>query len=119
MPFLFSLLCDLLNKLDRNRETKALKRSKSCVSNSNIIMDWFGQNNATIPREGPGAVAFLSCLFPERRADRVFDLQEKRLESIIQKAQGLGETRLKSKSGELEVMTTLQPASSVSSRKPT
>jgi hypothetical protein len=40
-------------------------------------------------------LAFLSCLFPERRADRVFNLREKRLESIIKQAQGLGSTRLR------------------------
>jgi DNA ligase 4 len=37
----------------------------------------------------------LSGLFPERRPDRIFNLQERRLETIIQQAQCLGSTRLK------------------------
>ena len=37
----------------------------------------------------------MSCLFLERRPDRVFNLQEKKLESIIQQAQCLRAGRLK------------------------
>jgi DNA ligase 4 len=59
------------------------------------VVAWFNKHDQIIPRKGPEAVAFLSCLFPERRPDRVFNLQEKRLEAIIQQAQCLGATRLK------------------------
>lgn len=45
--------------------------------------------------QGQKLLLFLSCLFPEQRADRVFNLQERRLEPIIKQAQGLGATRLK------------------------
>ena len=48
-----------------------------------------------IPRKGPEAVAFLSCLFPERRADRVYGLQERRLEGILKGGLGLGATGMK------------------------
>jgi DNA ligase-4 len=93
MPFDFSVLCGLLNELDKNRTRKtALNTPNSTVD---IFDNWFNKHDRMIPREGPGAVAFLSCLFPERRPDRVFNLQEKRLESIIVQAQGLGATRLK------------------------
>src|SRR6266480_5304893 len=95
MPFPFSLLCDLLNELDRNRERKALKTSKTLKSNIQTVVSWFDKHDRIIPREGPEAVAFLSCLFPEHRPDRVFNLQEKSLESIIKRAQGLGMTRFK------------------------
>jgi DNA ligase 4 len=37
----------------------------------------------------------LLCLFPEHRPDQVFNIQEKRLEIIIQQAQCLGASRLK------------------------
>jgi DNA ligase-4 len=37
----------------------------------------------------------LPCLFPERRPDRVFGLQERRLEGLIQRAQGIGSSRMK------------------------
>ena len=46
-------------------------------------------------RQGPEAVAFLSCLFPERRPDRVFSLRIGQLENIIQRAQRLGSSRMK------------------------
>ncbi|KAF2174725.1 hypothetical protein K469DRAFT_685747 [Zopfia rhizophila CBS 207.26] len=95
MPFDFSILCELLNELDRNRARKSSKTPNTLSSSNEIVVSWFNKHDRIIPREGPGAVAFLSCLFPERRADRVFNLQEKRLESIIKQAQGLGATRLK------------------------
>jgi DNA ligase 4 len=44
---------------------------------------------------GLEAVAFLSCLFPVRRPDRVLNLQERRLEPIIKRALGLVTARLK------------------------
>jgi DNA ligase 4 len=57
-------------------------------------VSWFKQHDGKIPRHGSAAVAFLSCLFPERRADRVYNVQEKRLEKIIGRILGLGTTRL-------------------------
>ena len=95
MPFLFSLLCDLLNELDQDRMKKESKTINVQSHHTHTTVAWFNKHRRIIPREGPEAVAFLSCLFPERRADRVFNLQEKRLESIIKQAQGLGVTRLK------------------------
>ncbi|KAF2195616.1 hypothetical protein K469DRAFT_681899 [Zopfia rhizophila CBS 207.26] len=89
MSFNFSILCDLLNELDQNRTRKSSKTPNTLSSSNVIVVSWFNKHDRIIPREGPGAVAFLSCLFPERRADRVFNLQEKRLESIIKQAQGL------------------------------
>jgi DNA ligase 4 len=99
MPFDFSVLCDLLDELDKNRTRKTLKIPNTPNSIVEIVVNWFNKHDRMIPREGPGAVAFLSCLFPERRADRVFNLKEKRLESIIVQAQGLGATRLKQLQG--------------------
>jgi DNA ligase-4 len=81
--------------MDRNRARKSSKTRNTLSSSTEITVSWFGKHDQIIPREGSGAVAFLSCLFPERRADRVFDLRENRLESIIKHAQGLGATRLK------------------------
>jgi DNA ligase 4 len=93
MPFPFRLLCDLLNELDQNRANKSMKAIQRL--NTRTVVAWFSKHDRIIPRKGPEAVAFLSCLFPERRPDRVFNLQEKRLEMIIQQAQCLGATRLK------------------------
>jgi DNA ligase-4 len=94
MPFHFSILCDLFNTLDRARMKRACKRGSTARTNAHIITTWFEEHQQLIPREGLSALAFLSCIFPERRPDRVFELQEKRLESIIQRAQCLGATRL-------------------------
>src|SRR5580693_3599697 len=92
MPFPFRLLCDILNELDQNRANKSMKTIQRL--NTHTVVGWFKKHNRIIPRKWPEAVAFLLCLFPERRPDRVFNLQEKRLETIIQQAQCLGATRL-------------------------
>src|SRR5438270_13290303 len=76
MPFLFSSLCDLLNKLDKNR-TKPSSTDKIQDRNARTVVAWFSKHNGIIPRRGPEAIAFLSYLFPERRPDRVFSLQVK------------------------------------------
>jgi DNA ligase 4 len=95
MAFPFRLLCDLLNKLDHNRAYKSTTTVQIQRLNTQTVVAWFNMHDLIILRNGPGAVAFLSCLFPERRPDRVFNLQEKKLESIIQQAQCLGASRLK------------------------
>jgi DNA ligase 4 len=95
MAFLFRLLCDLLNELDYNRVYKSTTTVQIQRLNVQTVVSWFNKHDLIIPRKGPEAVAFLSCLFPERRPDRVFNLQEKRLESIIQQAQCLGAGRFK------------------------
>ena len=94
MPFPFSLLCDLLNRLDKNR-TKLSSVEKIQELDTNTVTTWFDQNETIIPRRGPDAVAFLSCLFPERRPDRVFGLGGKQLERIVGQAQCLGHSRMK------------------------
>ena len=95
MPFTFRLLCDLLNELDHNRVYKSTTTVQIQRLNAQTVVAWFNKHDRIILRKGLEAVAFLSCLFPERRPDRVFNLQEKSLETIIQQAQCLGVTRLK------------------------
>jgi hypothetical protein len=74
MPFPFSSLCELLNELDKNR-TKSSAVGKILDLNAKTVVSWFNKHNGMIPRRGTEAVAFLSCLFPERRPDRVFNLR--------------------------------------------
>ncbi|KAH8800779.1 hypothetical protein F5884DRAFT_713747 [Xylogone sp. PMI_703] len=93
MPFPFSSLCELLNKLDENR-TKSLSASKVSDLDAKTVVTWFSKHKGIIPRRGPEAVAFLSCLFPERRPDRVFGLRIAQLERIVQRAQCLGSSRM-------------------------
>jgi DNA ligase 4 len=94
MPLKYSLLCHLLNELERNRE-KSRYKSNITKSDTQIVRTWFDQHSSIIPRKGREAVALLSCLFPHRRPDRLFELQERRLESIIGRALCLGMTRLR------------------------
>jgi len=93
MPFPFSLLCELLDGLDENR-TKSSIRGNILELDTKAVVTWFNKHNGIIPRRGPEAVAFLSCVFPERRPDRVFGLRVGQLERIIQRAQGLGSSRM-------------------------
>jgi DNA ligase 4 len=93
MPFPFSSLCELLNELDKNR-TKSSAAGKIPDLDAKTVVSRFNKHNGIIPRRGTEAVAFLSCLFPERRPDRVFSLRVGRLEKIIQQAQGLGSSRI-------------------------
>jgi DNA ligase 4 len=95
MAFLFYLLYDLLNKLDYNCIYKSTTTVQIQYLNIQTVIAWFNKYNLIILRKRPGAVAFLLCLFPERRPDRIFNLQEKKLESIIQQVQYLGAGCLK------------------------
>ncbi|KFA48997.1 hypothetical protein S40293_09786 [Stachybotrys chartarum IBT 40293] len=93
MPFPFRILCDLLERLERHsRRSSGVDRIQE--TDQLTILTWFEKYNATISRQGPEAAAFLSCLFPERRPDRIFGLQERQLEKIIQRAQCLGSSRM-------------------------
>lgn len=95
MPFKFRHLCDLLQSLDENRVKKKATSALAKRSDIPIIISWFNKHDRQIPRHGSAAVAFLSCLFPERRADRVYNVQEKRLEMIIGRTLGLSTIRMK------------------------
>ncbi len=94
MSFPFGWVCELLNKLDQNH-TKFLNTDKVLDRDARTVIAWFNKHDGSIPRQGSPAVAFLSCLFPERRPDRVYNIREKRLEAIVQQAQCLGSSRLK------------------------
>lgn len=94
MPFPFHLLCDLLSELERNH-TKSSSLIKAQELDARTLAGWFDKHDEAILRWGPEAVAFLSCLFPERRPDRVFGLSRRQLQGIIQRAQCLGSSRMK------------------------
>jgi DNA ligase 4 len=94
MSFKFRHLCGLLQSLDDNRIKKKATSARGKNADIPIINSWFNKHVARIPRHGAAAVAFLSCLFPERRADRAYNIQEKRLEKIIGRILMLGTSRL-------------------------
>ena len=93
MPFKFSNLCDLLETLQDNRRRACLPEFKGRDLDREVIVNWFNRHNESVERTGKGAVAFLSCLFPERRVDRVFGLKEKSLASLLGRCLGFGHQR--------------------------
>jgi DNA ligase-4 len=95
MAFKFRWLCDLLQKLEQNRVSKASAASRTVNPDNQVIITWFNKHHVQIPRHGSDAIAFLSCLFPERRPDRVYNLQRKRLASTFGRSLGLGTGRMK------------------------
>jgi DNA ligase-4 len=96
MTLTFSVICELLTALEQSQNPDCASKSNTTADKSNaIVRAWFDKYDLQIPRRGREAVAFLSCLFPERRADRVYGLKESRLEGIIQHALGLGASSLK------------------------
>jgi DNA ligase-4 len=94
MGFKFSFLVELLEDLERNRYRKASNVSKSVNPDHVIIVQWFNRHDAKIKRSLDEGVAFLSCLFPERRPDRCFHMQETRLASVFGRVYSLGTARL-------------------------
>ena len=85
MALHFLRICDLFEQLSPSKKPDERDR---------VIQSWFQQHNPAILRQGPGALALLSCLFPDKRADRVYGLREVKLEGIVVKAAGLGHTRV-------------------------
>lgn len=84
--------CGLLNQLESNTKSSSIRKRRKL--NTFTVVSWLGKYNETIRRRGPEAVTLLSCLFPERKPDRVFDLSTTRLENIIQRAKCLGSSRM-------------------------
>lgn len=88
MPFSFGAICDLLQSLEADRSRKRWQKGSA-----RIIIDWFAEHRAELDARDVDKTAFLSTLLPERRTDRVYNIQHNRLESIATKAFGLGSTR--------------------------
>lgn len=90
MPLPFETVCDLLQDLEND-----LKRKRQGKGSTRIVKDWFTEHREEIARQDVDAVAILSTLLPERRTDRVYSIREKKLESIIASACGLGTRKTK------------------------
>lgn len=96
MPFKYSYICELLSSLERlkTRDVALLPRDFFQESKE-IIRKWFHQHRRVIDALDTDGVALLSTLFPERRSDRVYGLQEKRLSSLVARALCFNSTRVK------------------------
>ncbi|KAI0197152.1 hypothetical protein EV127DRAFT_329563 [Xylaria flabelliformis] len=90
MPFPYRYICDLLQQLDDEvRKPPAKQRPPEA-----IVQSWFQHYQSLIHAPGSDASAILSVLLPERRTDRVYNIQAPRLQSIFGKALLLGASRV-------------------------
>lgn len=96
MGFKFAFLCDLLSNLEHNRSSKALPLPSVQRDNSDlqIINGWFTQHYRCLNEPATDRLALLSCMFPERRPDRVYWLQGTSLARVIGRCLRLGSSRL-------------------------
>ncbi|KAK0668893.1 hypothetical protein QBC41DRAFT_356198 [Cercophora samala] len=89
MPFLFSYVCDLLQKLEDNRTKRSGVRTPAA-----IIQDWFQYHKGLLHRDDFDTAALLSTLLPEKRTDRVYNIREKKLQTLIGRGLILGRSRI-------------------------
>ncbi|KAN0080727.1 hypothetical protein V8E54_003931 [Elaphomyces granulatus] len=93
MGFKFSYLCDLLSSLECNRILKASTAAKNDDLDKRTINNWFNHHEKRIHDTNTDPLAFLSCLLPERRTDRVYWLQDASLSRVIGRCLLLGISR--------------------------
>ncbi|BCR93836.1 ATP dependent DNA ligase domain protein [Aspergillus luchuensis] len=93
MGFKFAHLCDLLSTLEDNRVLKAAHEAKVVNPDIRAVSRWFAQNEKRIRDKDTDQLALLSCMFPEKRTDRVYWLQDTSLAKIIARCLLLGCSR--------------------------
>ncbi|KAL5355649.1 hypothetical protein BJX96DRAFT_170872 [Aspergillus floccosus] len=93
MGFKFALLCDLLSALEDNRIVKAATESRSTNPDARVITRWFSQHGKRLRDRDTNQLALLSCMFPEKRTDRVYWLQGTSLARTIGRCLLLGSSR--------------------------
>jgi DNA ligase-4 len=88
MPFPFTHVCDLLQRLDGNR------RRKTPHPQEQLVGEWFAQHKDLLGQPDFDLAALLSALLSEKRTDRVYNIREKKLQGMVAKAQFIGKTRM-------------------------
>jgi hypothetical protein len=88
MSFKFSTLCELLDALEAPFLKITIGNPQGAVDTGVIVCERLDKYSHKIPCQGHEAVIFLSCLFLERWADRIYDPKENRLEDIVRIAMG-------------------------------
>lgn len=86
MPLQFSVVCDLLE------ESYDLCLSRK--SNARAVANWFARHRTRVNAYDTNLAALLSTLLPEKRTDRVYCLQEAKLEKVVGRALMLGISRM-------------------------
>lgn len=95
MAFHFSAFCDLLERLEDIvcHDPPYLPADGQRMTRQETER-WFKSHRGAIDRlDGKGAKALLSTLLPERRADRVYNIQNAALLSILCRSLGLSASR--------------------------
>lgn len=93
MGFKFTFLCDLLSSIEKNRTVKATTAAKNNNPDTRVVASWFTQHGKQIHSQNTDRHALLSCLFPEKRTDRVYWLQDASLARIVGRCLLLGSSR--------------------------
>ncbi|KAL6251826.1 hypothetical protein RBB50_002036 [Rhinocladiella similis] len=110
--FKFTWLCELLDTLDAARKEKCLTSNRNVNLDVNYTTEWFIKYNGVIPRHGAAAVAFLSCLLPERLPKRSYSMQEAALANVWARIRRLPARSVKSlkawKSAETDLANTIE-----------
>lgn len=93
MGFKFAYFCDLLSQLESARVAQATSSAKRIDPDVSVVTRWFDRHQKQIHGGRTDRLAFLSCLFPERRPDRVYGLREASLVKVIGRCLLLGASR--------------------------
>ena len=93
MGFKFSYVCDLLSQLDSNRVLKATTAARKIDPDTSTVIAWFKRHSKLIHDGRTDRLALLSCLFPKKRPDRVYNLREASLVKVIGRCLLLGTSR--------------------------
>ena len=93
MGFKFSHLCDLLSSLENNKILKASTKARNHDPDAQTVTWWFTQHGRRLRDKDTDQLAVLSCLFPEKRTDRVYWLQDTSLARVIGRCLLLGASR--------------------------
>ncbi|KAB8234824.1 ATP dependent DNA ligase domain protein [Aspergillus alliaceus] len=93
MGFKFSHLCDLLSSLENNKILKATTEARNHDPDVRTLTHWFQQHGKRLRDKDTDQLAVLSCMFPEKRVDRVYWLKDTSLARVIGRCLLLGSSR--------------------------
>ncbi|KAF9891477.1 hypothetical protein FE257_003943 [Aspergillus nanangensis] len=93
MGFKFAYLCDLLSALEGNQFIKVSTEARNTNPDGRVVSQWFHQHGKRLRNKDTNQLALLSCMFPEKRTDRVYWLQDTSLTRVIGRCLLLGSSR--------------------------
>ncbi|KAL4750077.1 hypothetical protein BDW72DRAFT_194203 [Aspergillus terricola var. indicus] len=93
MGFKFTYLCDLLSSLEGNKILKAATENRNRNPDVRTVTQWFARHDKKLRSPDTDRLALLSCMFPEKRTDRVYWLKDTNLTRIIGRCLLLGLSR--------------------------